>query len=95
MGTGVARKACVWEVVARVVDPGAHGVAGELVQRVGYDLLDVRPRCVRVQPGVEVFGRDDHGHAVMDMNDARRCRLGEQGAGKHQSAVLSCPDGPK
>ena len=29
------------------------------------------------------------------MNDAWRCRLGEQGAGKRLGAVLSCPDGPK
>ena len=42
-----------------------------------------------------MFGLEDHRHAVMDMNDARRCRLGEQGAGKHLSAVLSFPDGPK
>lgn len=75
--SGFERDKQLWEVVARVVDPGAHGVAGELVQRVGDDLLDGRSGCVRVHPGIEVFRFEDDRHAVMDMNDGRRCRLGE------------------
>ncbi len=47
------------EVVARVVDLGAHGVADEVVPRVGDDLLDGWPGCVRVQPGIKVFGLED------------------------------------
>ncbi len=42
-----------------------------------------------------MFGLEDHGHAVMDKNDAGRGCLGEQGTGKHLAAGLSCPDGPK
>lgn len=75
--SGFERDEQLREVVSRVVDLGAHGIANEIVLRVGDDLMDGLPRCVRVHLGIEVVRFKDDRHAVMDMNDGRRCRLGE------------------
>lgn len=55
----------VCEVVAGVVDLGAHGMADEIHVRVGDDLLDGLPMCFRVQPSIEVLRLENDGHAVM------------------------------